>query len=219
MAPTRKFYVVWNGRSPGIYDSWEEAKAQVDGFAGARYKAFAEQDAATRAFRGSPDEQKSMLRSIAAHTQRTAGLATFNIDAHPDVIADAIAVDGACSRNPGPIEYRAVDVVTGAEVFHAGPFQGGTNNIAEYLGLVHALAFLDKTGNSHTVVYSDSRTALSWLRRGGHRSNVAPSGSNAKIMELLARADAWVQAHPIHARVLKWDTDRWGEIPADFNRK
>lgn len=218
MAPRRKFYVIWEGRSPGIYDSWEEAKLQVDNYPGARFKAFDNQDAATKAFRGSPDEQKALLRAIASH--RSAGVpATFDIDSHPEVVRDSIAVDGACSRNPGPIEYRCVDVVTGAEIFHGGPWDGGTNNIAEYLGLIHALAFLDKTGNNHTVVYSDSRTAQSWVRRRGHASKIAPNGHNAKIIELLARADHWIQSHPTHATILKWDTDNWGEIPADFNRK
>ena len=214
----QRFYVVWDGRSPGIYDSWEEAKLQVDGYPGARYKAFADQDSATRAFRGSPDEQKAMLRSIAAHS-RSDSLSTFNIDEHPEVIRDSICVDGACSRNPGPIEYRAVDTVTGAEIFHVGPLEGGTNNIAEYLGLIHALAFLDKTGNTHTAVYSDSRTAQAWVRNRGNKSTLKPTAGNAKIRDLLARADKWIQSHPYHSRILKWDTDHWGEIPADFDRK
>lgn len=218
MGQKRRFYVIWEGRSPGIYDSWEEAKLQVDGYPGARYKAFDSQEAATRAFRGSPDEQKQLLRSIAQHS-RGEVLSIFNIDDHPDVIRDSIAVDGACSHNPGPIEYRGVDVVTGAEIFHVGPIDGGTNNIAEYLGLIHALAFLHQTGNDHTVIYSDSRTAQSWVRNRGHRSKIEPKASNERIRQLLARADAWIQSHPYHARILKWDTDRWGEIPADFDRK
>lgn len=217
MAQIRKFYVVWEGRSPGIYDSWDEAKMQVEGFPGARYKAFDDQDVATRAFRGSLEEQKALIRAIAQHQNPASG--QFHIDEHPEVIADSIAVDGACSRNPGPIEYRGVDVVTGAEIFHVGPIDGGTNNIAEYLGLVHALAFLHNTGNNHTVVYSDSRTAQAWLRRHGHNSKLTPTADNARIRALLDRADAWIQSHPQHAPVYKWDTDAWGEIPADFNRK
>ncbi|MDE7393329.1 MAG: ribonuclease H family protein [Muribaculaceae bacterium] len=213
----KKFYVVWVGYSPGIYDSWEEAKLQIDGFPGARFKAFPTQEMATRAFRGDPDEQKSMLRAIASH--RADSLATFNIDEHPDVIRDSICVDGACSKNPGPIEYRCVDTATGAEIFRVGPLEGGTNNIAEYLALIHALALLNKNGNDHTVIYSDSRTAQSWIRNRGNKSTLKPTQQNAKIRELLARADAWIQSHPYHSRILKWDTDRWGEIPADFNRK
>ena len=35
-----KYYVVWEGRARGIFDSWEECKEQVDNFKGAKYKSF-----------------------------------------------------------------------------------------------------------------------------------------------------------------------------------
>lgn len=215
MAQRRKFYVVWTGRSPGIYDSWEECRQQTENFPGARYRAFDSQDAATRAFRGDPDEQKALLRSIAAHRATE----KVNYEAIPEINLDSIAVDGACSKNPGPMEYQGVDVQTGAQLFHVGPLDEGTNNVAEYLALIHALAWLDKTGNRHTVVYSDSRTALAWLRNRGHKSTLKPTAANAKIMEMLRRADKWIQSHVNYNTVLKWDTESWGEIPADFNRK
>lgn len=214
MSAPRKFYVVWEGHSPGIYDSWEECKQQVDGYPGARYKAFSSQDAATSAYRGDYEDAAAMLRTIARHSADT-----VNYDAIPGIAKDSIAVDGACSKNPGPMEYRCVDVMTGAEIFHVGPLADGTNNVAEYLALIHALAFLKKTANTHTVVYSDSRTALSWLRNRGHKSKLAPTAANAKIMEMLRRADAWIQSNPVYNPVLKWDTDNWGEILADFGRK
>lgn len=214
-APHRKFYVVWIGRSPGVYDSWEECQQQTVGFPGARYKAFDSQAAATAAFRGDPEEQKALIRAIGRHQSAP----VINYEAIPEINLDAIAVDGACSRNPGPMEYRGVDVKTGATIFHVGPLDDGTNNVAEYLALIHALAFLHKTGNNHTVVYSDSRTAQSWIRNRGHKSKLAPTPRNARVFELLRRADAWIQTHPRHAPVIKWDTDNWGEIPADFDRK
>ena len=211
----RKFYVVWAGYSPGIYDSWEECEAQIKGFPGAKYRAFESQDAATRAYRGDPEEAARMLRAIAQHKPKVT-----NYEAIPDIIRDSIAVDGACAKNPGPMEYRGVDVMTGAELFHFGPVDDGTNNVAEYLALIHALAWLDRTGNTHTAVYSDSRTALAWLRNRGHKSKLTPTGRNGRLFELLARADAWIQSHPYPVnRVIKWDTDNWGEIPADFGRK
>lgn len=211
----RKFYVVWVGHSPGIYDSWEECKAQTDGFPGAKYRAFDSQLAATNAYRGDPEEAAAMLRTIAKHSPKVT-----NYEAIPDIILDSIAVDGACAKNPGPMEYRGVDVQTGAELFHFGPADDGTNNVAEYLALVHALALFDRQGNTHTAIYSDSRTALSWLRNRGHKSKLAPTPRNSRLFELLRRADAWVQSHPHYPnRVLKWDTERWGEIPADFGRK
>lgn len=210
----RKFYVVWKGYSPGIYDSWEECKLQVEGFPGAEYKAYNSQEAATKAFRGDYNEEIKLIKAIADHKNET-----INYEAIPDIIKDSIAVDGACAGNPGPMEYRGVDVITGAEIFHVGPLADGTNNVAEYLALIHALAFLKKTENTHTAVYSDSRTALSWLRNRGHKSALKPTPNNAKIFDMLRRADYWIQHNVSYNRVLKWDTEHWGEIPADFNRK
>lgn len=215
MTYKRKFYVVWVGHSPGIYDSWTECQLQTQNYPGARFKAFDSQEAATEAFRGDPEEQTSLLRAIARHSKSD----IINYAAIPEINPDSIAVDGACSGNPGPMEYQGVDVVTGARIFHFGPVPGGTNNVAEYLALIHALAFLDKTDNRHTVVYSDSRTALAWLRNRGHKSKLKPTPDNTLIFNLLNRADHWIQTHPVHNTVLKWNTDAWGEIPADFNRK
>lgn len=210
----RKFYVVWKGFSPGIYDSWEECKLQVTGFPNAEYKSFDSQEAATKAYRGDYKEQMQLLRSIAMNRRET-----VNYEAIPDIVKDSIAVDGACSGNPGPMEYRGVDVMTGAEIFHVGPLADGTNNVAEYLALIHVLAFLKKTNNTETVVYSDSRTALSWLRNRGHKSKLAHTKNNDKIFDMLARADKWIQSNVSYNRVIKWDTEKWGEIPADFDRK
>lgn len=210
----KKYYVVWAGWDTGVFDSWEDAQLQINGFPGARYKSFDSQAAAVNAYRGNPDEYIGIIRKIFTHPA-----APVNYEAIPEIRTDALAVDGACAKNPGPMEYRCVRVATGEEVFHMGPLADGTNNVGEYLALVHALALLDKQGDHITPIYSDSRTAQSWLRRRGHKSTLKRTAANARIFELLARADAWVQTHEILNPVLKWDTDNWGEIPADFGRK
>lgn len=210
----RKFYVVWDGRAPGIYDSWEEARDQIDGYPGARYKSFNSLDAATAAFRGRPEDHMSFLRKLAEHKN-----APVDYSAIPDIRLDAIAVDGACAHNPGPMEYRGVRVADGVEIFHVGPLAGGTNNIGEYLALIHVAALLAQRGDTSTPIYSDSRTALSWLRRGHSNTHIAATPENAPLMAILARADAWLATHRIPNPILKWDTDSWGEIPADFGRK
>lgn len=210
----RKFYVVWAGNSPGIYDSWEECKLQITGFPGARYKAFDSQEEATYAYRGDPADHIALIKSIAAGKPQVINYAAF-----PEINLDSIAVDAACAGNPGMMEYQGVDVRTGERLFHVGPFPDGTNNIGEYLALVHALAWLDKGGNHEMPVYSDSRTAQSWVKRRHHASKLARTPRNAKIFELLSRADYWLQTHTPLNPVIKWDTERWGEIPADFGRK
>ena len=60
------------------------------------------------------------------------------------IIKESIAVDAACSGNPGNMEYRGVYTKTKEQIFHQGPFPQGTNNIGEFLALVHGLAFFKK---------------------------------------------------------------------------
>lgn len=212
----RKFYVVWEGHAPGIYDSWEECQAQVDGYPNAKYKSFGTLEAATEAFRGDPAEHMAFARALRKQMSRSAKPDYHEI---PGVRLDAVAVDGACAGNPGPMEYRCVRVSDGAEIFHVGPLEGGTNNIGEYLAIIHAASLLAKRGLTQVPIYSDSVTAQGWVRRGRSNTKVEPNGRNGQVLEMLARADAWLAANRIANPILKWDTDRWGEIPADFGRK
>lgn len=202
-----KYYVVWEGLAPGIYFSWEECQQQVAGVPNARYKAFKSKEDAIMAYRGDTRNELDMLRAIVENAPLPYRL-------------DAIAVDGACSGNPGPVEYRGVDLSTGKEIFRVGPLPGGTNNIGEYLALVHALALLHNKGDRSTAVYTDSRNALAWFRNKSCRTTIGRTPSNRKIFELIERADKWLQTHTdIPNPVLKWETEKWGEIPADFGRK
>ena len=210
----RKFYVVWAGHSPGIYDSWEECQLQTQGFPGAKFKSFGSLEAATEAYRGDGTGDLMLYRAMAARKPMV-----INYSAFPEIRLDAWAVDGACARNPGPMEYRCVEVGTGQEIFHMGPLEGGTNNIAEYLALIHAAAELLRRGDLGRPIYTDSRTALSWLRHGHSGTKIQHTAQNDRIFNLLSRADAWLAGHRISNPILKWDTDTWGEIPADFGRK
>lgn len=212
--PSKKYYVVWVGVEPGVYDSWEECKLQVANYPGARYKGFASQSEAIEAYRGSPDEYSGFFRGIAAHKPKVT-----NYDAIPEIRPGSIAVDAACSRNPGPVEYRGVDITSGQQLFHVGPLAGGSNNMGEFLAIVHALAWLERIGRPDITIYSDSRTAMTWVRNRKAKTTIAPTPQNARIRELVARAEAWLQSHTPQNPVIKWDTERWGEIPADFGRK
>ncbi len=210
----RKFYVVWEGYAPGIYDTWEECQEQINGFPNARYKAFASQTEATEAFRGRPEDHMNFLRNMSQQQSTPVDYTTI-----PDIRLDAIAVDGACSKNPGPMEYRCVRVIDGVEIFHMGPLSGGTNNIGEYLALIHAASMLARRGDTTTPIYSDSRTALAWLRNRHSKTTLEATAENTQVMELLRRADAWIASHTVPNPILKWNTEKWGEIPADFGRK
>lgn len=223
MAKKNKYYVVWQGIEPGVYDSWSECRLQIEGVEGARYKSFDNLNDAVEAYRGAPDLSiiKSILRHAAAEAPKLPD-GTRDYTVFPDIRLDAIAVDGACAGNPGRMEYRAVRVVDGAEIFHIGASKPltGTNNIAEYLAMIHLAALLHKNGDFTTPIYTDSKNTLAWLRKGRSNTSLPQTPKTAAALELLRRADAWLAANgPIKNPILKWKTEIWGEIPADFGRK
>ena len=213
MKAHKKYYVVWEGREPGVYDNWEDAADQVTEFPGAKYKSFPSMEEAVAAFRG---EAASHLRSLVNMVRK----APVKIDysAFPEIDTDAWAVDASCMGNPGVMEYQGVEVGTGRQLFKVGPFPKGTNNIGEYLAIVHALALMEQKGERHTI-YSDSMTAQGWVRKGAANTKIPLSPETAQLLSLVNRADRWLQTHTFRVPVRKWLTEQWGEIPADFGRK
>ena len=137
---------------------------------------------------------------------------------HPDVLANAWAVDAACSGNPGPMEYQCIDLATGAQVFHFGPIHG-TNNIGEFLAIVHALALMEKQGIKDKVIYSDSHTAILWVKKKQCKTKLEHNYETKPLFDIIRRAETWLRGHNIQVEIIKWETSRWGEIPADFGRK
>ena len=204
----KKFYVVWNGLNPGIYRSWDDCQAQIKGVKGAVYKSFDSKEEAERAY-ASP---------AYSYMKKKADTPTFTLDTLPPVVERyALAVDAACSGNPGPMEYRGVYLGDGKEIFHFGPVHG-TNNIGEFLAIVHALAMLDKQGLKMTI-YSDSRTAISWVRKKCCKTQLERTEETEQLFQLIERAEAWLKAHRVTIPIVKWETEQWGEVPADFGRK
>ena len=214
MAVRKKFYVVWNGYATGVFDSWEECQLQTQGYPNAKFKSFDSQEAAVAAYRGDPAEQIELLRSIVTHKPAPADYSQF-----PEIRLDALAVDAACSRNPGPVESQGGWVRTGDRIFKVGPLQGGTNNLGEFLALVHGAALLKAQGRYDVPIYTDSRTARSWVKRGSPKTTLTRTPENAEIFNLVDRAVAWLASNVITNPILTWDTPVWGEIPADFGRK
>ena len=132
--------------------------------------------------------------------------------------AAAWAVDAACSGNPGPMEYQAIDLQTGAQVFHFGPLHG-TNNIGEFLAIVHALALMEKQGITDKVIYSDSYNAILWVNKKQCKTKLERTPETEKLYQIIYRAETWLRTHAFRVPIIKWDTQNWGEIPADFGRK
>ena len=209
------YYVVWQGRCSGIYASWAECEKQVKGVA-AKYKGFATRAEAEKAL---SDGFDMYIAPAGRSTQeKTAKAIQSRANAPTKPIYPSLSVDAACSGNPGVMEFRGVIADTGTEVFHRGPYKGGTNNIGEFLGIVLGLAYL-KQNNLPWVLYSDSRTALSWLKKGHANSKLQPNAQNAVLFEMIEKAEQWLANNTYTTHIYKWDTEHWGKIPADFGRK
>lgn len=211
-----KFYVVWEGRQPGVYDSWDIASQQVAGYANAKYKSFASKAEAEDAYRGA---YWNYVGKAAANAPRTPTPRTLEELAELGVVLDSVAVDAACSGVPGPMEYQGVHIETGAQIFHEGPFPDGTNNVGEFLAIVHALSQLQESGNTDMTIYSDSVNAMGWVKQGVCRTQLVQTSRNRPIFERIDQALAWLRHNPVTNPILKWRTEDWGEIPADFGRK
>ena len=209
MSKKQKFYVVWEGRKTGVFSTWAECSAQVSGYSGAKYKSFSHRAVAEEAFQGSYEDYKG--KSNSNHVQDW----LFEVGG---AIAESYSVDAACSGNPGMMEYRGVHTKGGKEIFRKGPYPDGTNNVGEFLALVHALALFKKTGDS-SPIYSDSRIAMSWVRQKKCKTNLIRGKKNTEIFELIDRSENWLKENEYPNKIMKWDTKAWGEIPADFGRK
>ena len=207
-----KFYVVWKGLNPGIYDNWAECKAQVDGQEGAKYKILREPGGSRQSLRGRlyPLPKDRLFPESRGPSRARSPIG--------NPINESLAVDAACSGNPGDMEYRGVYTATGQEIFHIGPLKEGTNNVGEFLALVHGLALLQQKG-SDLPIYSDSRNAISWVKKKKCKTLLARKPINEPIFDLIERAEKWLNTHTYTTRILKWETSEWGEIPADFGRK
>jgi ribonuclease HI len=210
MSKKQKYYVVWKGVSPGIYTSWTDCQLQIKGYDGALYKSFETMEEAEHAL-ASPAHYY-----IGGQNAKSKAPSLKSLPENFDM--NCVAVDAACSGNPGPMEYRGVYLLTGQQIFHYGPVYG-TNNIGEFLAIVHALALMKQKGISMTI-YSDSRNALSWVKQKKCKTKLERTPKTEELFQMIERAENWLKNNSYdHIPLLKWETDQWGEVPADFGRK
>ena len=231
--PKQKFYVVWDGVDDGVYTSWEACKEAVHGYSYAKYKAFSTENEAEAAYAMGYEKWKEQERDKAPDNM--AGVSSdkrreATQDNTPDktaipaytlpeeAIKDSLVVDAACSGNPGMMEYRGLYLRTGKELFHFGPVYG-TNNIGEFLAIVHGLALLNKHGLTDAPIYSDSVNAQLWGRKRKCKTKLERNEKTEQLFLIIERAEKWLRENKYKNPVIKWPTDKWGEIPADFGRK
>lgn len=206
-----KFYTVWNGRETGVFASWAETQESILGYPNAKYRSFGSRAEAEAALRGK-------YSTYAGKNTKTLSLPLEEL-AREGVRMDALAVDAACAGVPGPMEYRGVRIGTGEQLFHAGPYEDGTNNIGEFLAIVDGLRYLNEQGEPDLPLYSDSYNARKWVRDKECRTNLVATPDNAVIFLLIADAVQWLRNNRFRNPILTWETEKWGENPADFGRK
>ena len=94
----------------------------------------------------------------------------------------------------------------------------GTVNIGEFLAIVLGLAWLKKNKLDYPI-YTDSLTAMSWIRKGHVNTKLEWTNKNEKLLHAVHGAMKWLKENKYDTKILKWKTDIWGEIPADYGRK
>lgn len=203
--------MVWEGSETGVFTSWDACKKAISGYSGAKYKSFTNLAQAEFAFEGVYEEYIGKNSTSEARIPNE--LSKFGL---PNM--NSIAVDAACSGNPGVMEYRGLDLVTSEILFAMGPFEQSTNNVGEFLALVHALALMKKRGDRRPI-YTDSKIAIGWMRGKRCLTKLPRTGRNMDSFILVDRAEKWLRDNQIQNPVVKWETKAWGEIPADFGRK
>lgn len=212
MSKKKKYYTVWKGHHTGVFEKWDDCKAQIKDFKGAVYKSFDSFDAAKKAYKSDYKDYVGKTKTFKSE------LSEEQLKKIGDPNYNSISVDAASSGNPGKMEYQGVDTKTKKRIFHQGPFEEGTNNIGEFLAIVHALALLKKHG-SDKILYTDSKTAISWVKKKTCNTKLEHNEKNKPLFELVDRAVTWLKQNTYTTVIVKWETKAWGEIPADFGRK
>jgi ribonuclease HI len=205
----QKYYVVWKGENPGVYTSWNDCQSQIKGLEGAVYKSFDTKEEAEYAYASSP------YNYVGKNAKRRTSQAI--ISASNAIIKNSLSVDAACSGNPGQMEYRGVNTSSREEIFHFGPMKG-TNNIGEFLALVHGLALFKQKGLDMPI-YSDSVNAIKWVEQKKCKTKLPRTPETEELFRIIERAENWLRENTYTTHILKWKTKDWGEIPADFGRK
>ena len=193
----QKFYVVWEGRERGIFTDWDRCKAQIDKFAGARYKSFKTRAEAEAAFRGSSEASIGKSHKAAARPTGKVPRTYSAAEVAELPVQTKIFADGGCEPNPGQAGSGVAVYRDGLvdELWYGLYNPRGTNNTAELNALHQALLMAEKEIESEVTVaiFCDSRYAIqcvtqwavSWEKKGWKKP-----GGDIKNLDLIQPAYA-----------------------------
>lgn len=169
--------------------------------------------------------QKNLRSDLQIQSKNTPNLFENDLDtSQSDVIEnhkpslESICVDASSIGNPGPTEYRGMDTAKGKVLFSM-QYEEATNNIGEFLAIVHALALIKQDKLDVKIIYSDSLNAISWVKQKKCKTKYEATTQNSRLFGHISRAVQWLKDNPFETKILKWDTVSWGQIPADYGRK
>lgn len=150
-----KFYAVKNGRNPGVYNTWDECRAQVEGFRGAIYKAFL-----------SYDEAESFIKLDSINSKNNEGNKSFEANVLNIDIAEAY-VDGSYSDEYKMYSYGVVILYRNEEIKFSGRDNDSDNismrNVAgELLGAIEAIKWSLNHNVKKLNIYYDYEGIEKW---------------------------------------------------------
>ncbi|MED2737478.1 ribonuclease H family protein [Bacillus toyonensis] len=194
----QKYYVVFEGKEPGIYHTWDKCKEQVDGITGSKFKSY-----------GTIEQANEEYEKYIGHNDLTS-----------DDIAGSISSDASCSGVPGILEYRVVETVSENVIFSSPTYPLGTNNIGEFLALVKAMQYLKEKDECNRIIFVDSVTAISWVKKKKVKTNLEKTHRTEELYNEILIAEEWLGTVNVEDfKLVKWETHIYGEIKADFGRK
>jgi len=200
-----KYYVVREWKRRGIFTSRDECKELVQWYADAKYKSFKTKEEAEKALQGSREEYYQTKEKVSRQTS------DFPYE------KNSIAVDAACSWNPGKMEYQGIDLQSGKYLFHE-KYEIATNNIWEFLALVHGLKF-QKENKSDKAIYTDSKHAMKRVAEKGCKTKLEKNSNTNFVYKKIQEAEQRLKENTYTTQILKRPTSERWEIPADFWRK
>jgi ribonuclease HI len=196
MQKKKYYYAIAKGRKIGIFDNWDEVFKHTN-----RY----------------PDNSKEKFDSYVAAQNWLKKQHDSGITTDLSIPKNGYAVDGACNQNLEEFDFQVYDLENNVMIFTSRKYPDGTNNIAEFFGLMYVIKRLqNKELTNSPVVFTDSNTAITWFNNKKCKSN----SINTKIQDKVSELEKWLKANDISwITVSKWQTKIWGENPADFGRK
>lgn len=126
-----------------------------------------------------------------------------------------IVCDGSYRWSADKLQYQVLDLSTGELLYVSKVYEGGSSNVAEFLGIVHSAAHCMNNGIKDTI-YTDSYIGIKWVKS---KNCWTKEWLSDELDSVVKRAVSWLKSNTIQNKIVYWDKSKWGENPADFGRK